>query len=714
MINLLKNMKLKNKFILPILIIGIITGIVFYFLTQFLLNRMSSEEIRIYTRNKAGEIYDRIESQGEEHLKTASMFTKSPQILNAYKVAHQGDITDENSNDSRIARQMIREYMKPYIEGYEEEFESKPQIHFHLPPARSLVRIWRDKQVQRNGEWVDISDDISKFRETVREINSGNQSSVIAIEIGKGGFTIRGIDVIKDESGNILGSVEVLSPIDDLFFSIAEEEWENISLYMNTDLLQIATIFQGNDTINDEYVFIGSTDKEISDKLVDISMFNDNELKFTDKGRYDVLSFPLNDYKGEIVGYGTYILDKNEYLNASGVALLINQMIISLISGVVFIILILVLLSIILSGIIARPIIKISDTAKRIAEGQLVSERLKHKSKDEVGELTLSINSMLDFLSERNEILHNIAKGDLTSKVKIISENDEQGRTLSEMLSSLNELVSQIHMSAEQITSGADQMSSSSEDLSKGATNQAASLEEISASISQISGQVIHNTENSIESSKGADKAREVAERGNIQMKELVKSMQEINKSANDINSVVDVIDDIAFQTNILALNADIESARVGKYGRGFAVVANSVRNLAIKSQESVKKTKELVERAIANIETGNDLVEMTSRQLDNIVDTSDEVNIRIKQVAEASKEQSEGIEQISGALSEVEEVVQSNSANSEQNASTAEQLAGQAKILLQLVSNFNIHNGKKQIETKETSSEKGLTTYKG
>jgi len=167
--------------------------------------------------------------------------------------------------------------------------------------------------------------------------------------------------------------------------------------------------------------------------------------------------------------------------------------------------------------------------------------------------------------------------------------------------------------------------------------------------------------------------------------------MENINKSANEIKNVVRIIDDIAFQTNLLALNADIEAARVGKYGRGFAVVASSVRSLASKSQKSVKETTEMVNLAIKNIEKGTQLVELTSKQLEEIRKGSNDVASISNSVSESSQEQTKGIEQISTALSQVEDVVQSNSANAEENAAASEELSSQAQRLRELISYFKV-----------------------
>jgi methyl-accepting chemotaxis protein len=379
----------------------------------------------------------------------------------------------------------------------------------------------------------------------------------------------------------------------------------------------------------------------------------------------------------------------------------INMTILIIAISAIVIAALILLISLLLSRSIANPLKRATYLVDDMSKGKLTDQKLRVKSRDEIGKLAEALNIMFDFLIERNILMDNIAKGDLSVEVRLASDDDEVGKSLTEMVKKLNDVIKQINISVEQVNQGAGQVSDSSQSLSQGSSEQASSLEEISASVNEISSQVQANTEGAMKVSQLAQEAKENAEEGNKQMKKLVKAMNEINNSANDINNIVKVIDEIAFQTNLLALNADIEAARVGKYGKGFAVVANSVRNLASKSQKSVKETTALVEKAIKNIQEGNKLVEETAGKLDDITNSSEEVATISNEVSESSQEQARGIEQISTGLSQVEEVVQSNSANAEENAAASEELSAQGNKLLDLVSYF-VTNGKKISASKK------------
>jgi methyl-accepting chemotaxis protein len=289
------------------------------------------------------------------------------------------------------------------------------------------------------------------------------------------------------------------------------------------------------------------------------------------------------------------------------------------------------------------------------------------------------------------DICTRVADGDLTPE---LGEN-RRGALLAmkRMLDSLNELLGQVNASTEQVTSGADQVSQSSQVLSQGATEQASSLEEVASSLDEINSQSTQNAENAKQANALATTSVENAENGNGQMKELVGAIEKISESSNEITKVVKVIDDIAFQINLLALNANVEAARAGKYGKGFAVVAEEVRNLAVRSADAVKETTKIVEDSARNMEDGLKSAETTATQLDEIVQGSTKVADLLGEIAVASDEQAQGVQQINGGLEQIDQVTQSNTASAEEGAAASEELSAQSKQLMALITRFRLRN---------------------
>jgi methyl-accepting chemotaxis protein len=174
-------------------------------------------------------------------------------------------------------------------------------------------------------------------------------------------------------------------------------------------------------------------------------------------------------------------------------------------------------------------------------------------------------------------------------------------------------------------------------------------------------------------------------------MNQLKDAMANISHSSDEIKKVVKVIDDIAFQINLLALNANVEAARAGKYGKGFAVVAEEVRNLAVRSADAVQETTAMVDESVRNIENGNGLTDKTADQLGEILTGASKVAEFLEEIAAASKEQALAIEQVTEGLSQVDQVTQSNTASAEESASAAEELASQAEELRASVADFRL-----------------------
>ena len=243
----------------------------------------------------------------------------------------------------------------------------------------------------------------------------------------------------------------------------------------------------------------------------------------------------------------------------------------------------------------------------------------------------------------------------------------------------LKDVSSAMDAGASEVAAAAGQVATSSQSLAQGSSEQAASLEETSASGEEITSMTRQNADNS---RTAADCMAEVDARvveTNRTLHEMESSMAEINSSSDKIARIIKVIDEIAFQTNIRALNAAVEAARAGEAGMGFAVVADEVRNLAQRSAQAAKDTAGLIEESISNSQEGSAKLSRMAAAIQSITSSAAKVKTLIDEVNLGSQEQARGIEQISKAISQMEQVTQRNAANAEESASAAQEMTAQA-----------------------------------
>ena len=240
-----------------------------------------------------------------------------------------------------------------------------------------------------------------------------------------------------------------------------------------------------------------------------------------------------------------------------------------------------------------------------------------------------------------------------------------------QVLTNLNLIFENIRVAAEQVDSGSSQVSSGAQALAQGASEQASSVEELSASVTDVSSKVKQNSDNITVIASDINAAAGEADTGNGQMKRMLKAMGAISESSEEIGKIIKVIDNIAFQTNILALNASVEAARAGEAGKGFAVVAEEVRNLAGKSADAAEKVKD-----------GFELAESTAKSLAGIAEKVKAMDASIRQIKDASGAQATSVAQITEGLGQVSSVIQTNSATAEESAAASEELSAQASRL--------------------------------
>ena len=248
-------------------------------------------------------------------------------------------------------------------------------------------------------------------------------------------------------------------------------------------------------------------------------------------------------------------------------------------------------------------------------------------------------------------------------------------------------IIEALRSSSGRVHQTSDEISSANQVLADAATNQAASVEETSASLTEITAMTQQNDQNAQMADVLMKKtATEMTEAQGV-MKQLTVSMDEITVASNKTSKIIKTIDEIAFQTNLLALNAAVEAARAGEAGKGFAVVAEEVRSLALRSAVAARDTSELIEETTSKVQAGKEFVERSNQAFGGVADSSEKVNVIVGEISVGSDEQARGVNQIDGAMTEIDKTVQNIAATSEESASAAMELVGQAGALNGIVS---------------------------
>ncbi|MGP2655829.1 methyl-accepting chemotaxis protein [Malaciobacter sp. WC5094] len=627
-------------------------------------------------------------------------------ISNAVSISNDGEIKKALSlNDRDLAINALSNLSKSMKKST--PFKNI-KVHIHTKDSHSFLRSWKiDK----------FGDDLNSFRHSVVKVNN-TKKVVNTFEVGKAGLSIRAVVPVFDLDNNHLGSLEFMQGINSVAKSF--DKIGDAFLLLMDSSLAVAKVAEdkklGNYIISQKFV----NEAFLQDaKTIDFKKLKDNKYLISDKYFYSFVE--IKDFNNKSLGLAlsarpiNIVMKSVEHTSSiiwSALIILVIALILTMIVSLIN-----------MKNNILRPLLSLKDSIDTIKDNKnSETKKLEITSNDEIGDLVKSFNGYLDFIQEGVKqdrkvieetkliiekvnagLLNDTIKGTAHSKEvdSLVKEINSMIKTLQNNLlilsdslvalananydykiphikgltgilaslmsgtkvtqSTINEVMCLIDKSNKELTKSANDLTISSRKLSDSSNSQAASLEQTAAAIEEVSATVNKSSQSAAKMAnyaqsvmKSNDKGRELASRTS-------KSMDELSMEVNDIYESISIIDQIAFQTNILSLNAAVEAATAGEAGKGFAVVAQEVRNLANRSADAAKEIKDLVESATNKAKTGKTVA---TEMIDGYNELDENINATIElinDVATASKEQQLAMNQINDTVNSLDQATQQN-----------------------------------------------------
>ncbi len=621
-------MTISKKIHIPLISVLLLGLIVIFFVSIDGLNKIESD------------VFSKEETQLTDFYSHKFQAKMDIAISNAINIAQNYSVVSSLKENNR---EIAINGLKTIIDDFKNNTKFKNiKIHIHDKNIVSFVRLWKPKK---------FGDDLSGFRKTIVEVKK-TQKPLAAIEIGRAGLVLRGLSPIIWE-GQYLGSVEFMQGLNSIIRDAKKDDIDMV-IVMKKELMSVATQLKGQPELNDQFVLASKKDDLNPAFFAELAGQDITRTGETDNFFYT--SLPINDFTGKVVAYAIIGEDlaKVKTIITNAKSALINQVIIMVILDIF----ILFFLIFIINKTVVSPIKQLESIAKDLSEGDGdLSKRLKIETRDEIADVATYFNKFI-------ESVQNIV-------IEVQAGTQATHKTISE----LNTISQQIGVGSvqtnEHLQSSSKEMSEVTEFTQKSVDGIQNTLDEIKEANSLMgqANQSMSTLKHNVQ--KNVDSETEISNKLNLLSSDIEK-----------VNGVLDVIKSVAEQTNLLALNAAIEAARAGEQGRGFAVVADEVRNLAVRTQESLEEINTTVSDVISQIHGINNEMKEGVAELSDLIETSGTVSQQItsnSQILDAStkafEDNMENIRQIFNKVKTVDGYINSSEALSVNNASLIESM---------------------------------------